>query len=61
MCQLSKSQFSLLRNFVVADMVAHTCNPAIWEAEVGGLQVQGQNGQLRTCLKIKINLKGLGM
>jgi hypothetical protein len=24
--------------------VVHLCNPSIWEAETGGLQVQGQSG-----------------
>jgi hypothetical protein len=25
-------------------MVAHTCNPSIWEAEAGGMRVSGQPG-----------------
>lgn len=25
-------------------VVAHTCSPSTWEAEVGGLHVQGQTG-----------------
>ena len=49
-------------------MVAHTYNPSTWEAETGGLQVQGQPQQIsealtnlvRPCFQIR-NKIGLGM
>jgi hypothetical protein len=31
-------------------VVVHTCNPSTWEAEAGGLTVQGQHGQHRKTL-----------
>jgi hypothetical protein len=32
-------------------MVAHACKPSTWKAETGGLNVQGQSGLQRPCLK----------
>jgi hypothetical protein len=35
---------NLLKIIAVPDMMVHVCNPNTFEAEVGGLQVEGQPG-----------------
>jgi hypothetical protein len=42
-----------IKNVLMLDMVSHTYNPSSWEAEAGGLQVQGQPGQLSETLTQK--------
>lgn len=42
--------FLVLRHAVVQGTVVHTCNPALWEAEAAGLQIQTQPAELSKTL-----------